>query len=505
VYPDRLQYHGEATLEWPDGRTYRGEWVNGAPHGQGEETLPDGTLYRGEWRLGKRHGRGELALPDGGRFVGDFNDGVREGTGTLTAPDGVYHGDWSADVPHGSGVFESADGGRYDGEWRLGQRSGHGRYQTADGASYEGDWSNDAPHGFGRLTSADGATYEGEWQGGRQDGYGRAEGPPGLIYEGIWANGEKHGFGREERPDGTTYTGGWNAGKRHGQGLEVRPDGSFHDGNWELNRPLGPGQRRAPTGIQISGIWNGDAVSTGLVKLPSGQEYAGPLFAKAARVASPRLVDWLHAAAGRGDPFAQLMLGTMYLDLERPAPDVEEARKWLGRAAEAGIAEAQFRLALTYEDVNPPRVVDLLSRAARQSHALANETLGEYYYGGITVPRNLGRAIAYFQRAVEGGSVTARNNLAWLLATADDPKHRNGERAVGLIRPIALYSGSWQYLDTLAAAWAAAGEFDKAVATARQAIEAAGRQSAGDAVELPAIERRLAGYRDGRAHVEPPP
>jgi TPR repeat protein len=526
VYPDQLTYHGDAHFRWPDGRTYHGGWVNGRPHGRGVETLPDGTIYDGEWQQGRRDGQGELTQADGSRYVGDFVTGVRKGTGTLTSDEGVYRGDWSADVPHGQGVFDARDGSRYDGEWQLGQRFGYGRYATPDGASYQGDWAYDQPHGFGRLEGPDDATYQGAWQRGRRQGYGRAHGPPGLVYEGTWVNDKKHGFGREERPDGSSYVGDWQAGKRHGQGLEVRPEGSFHDGTWELNQALGPGQRRAATGIEISGVWNGDSVSRGLLHLPGGLEYAGPLFSRGASAASPRLIDWLHAAAGRGDPFAQLMLGTLYLDQEEPPPDLNRARKWLGQAAHAGIAEAQFRLALTYEDVNPPRVVDLLSQAARQAHPLANETLGEYYYGGITVPRNLDRAIAYFQHAVDAGSVTARNNLAWLLATAGQAKHRDGERAVELIGPVALYSGAWQYLDTLAAAWAAAGEFDKAVATARQAIEAAARQSAelaagrmGDLrledsqpediqledTQLEDMERRLAGYRNRKAYVEPGP
>ncbi|HEX7035117.1 MAG TPA: hypothetical protein VF210_05055 [Pseudomonadales bacterium] len=502
VRPEALTYTGEGAIVWPDGRTYRGDWVNGRPHGEGEETQPDGTAYRGGWKDGNRHGHGEIVFADGDRYVGEFAGGVREGRGTLESHEGVYRGDWSDDLPSGHGVFEARDGARYEGEWLGGQRFGYGRYRTADGGSYEGEWAHDQPHGFGTLQDPDGASHHGAWQAGRPHGYGRAEGPPGLVYEGTWVDGVRDGFGRETRPDGTRYEGYWRAGQRDGQGLEMRPDGSFHDGQWELDRPLGPGLRRAATGIEISGNWNGDVVSTGLVKLPSGAEYAGPLF-RGPRAMAPRLLEWLHRVGGIGDPYAALMLGTAYLDFDEPAPDPERARHWLERSAAAGIAEAQFRLALIWENVHPPRVVELLAEAARQGHALANATLGEYYYGGITVPRNLARAIGYFQRAVDAGSITARNNLAWLLATADDPAHRDGTRAVSLIRPIALYEGAWQYLDTLAAAWAASGAFDKAVDTAERAIEAARREpAAAESGELEAMQRRLAGYRSGVAHVE---
>jgi Flp pilus assembly protein TadD len=111
----------------------------------------------------------------------------------------------------------------------------------------------------------------------------------------------------------------------------------------------------------------------------------------------------------------------------------------------------------------------------------------------------------YYERAVAHGSVTARNNLAWLLATASEPALRDGNRAVTLIRPIALYSGAWQYLDTLAAAWAAAGDYQQAADTVQRAIGLADREGgelAGDVLEM---AERLSGYREGRAYVEPAP
>ncbi|MEQ8859431.1 MAG: hypothetical protein RIC56_12360 [Pseudomonadales bacterium] len=506
VLPDELDYTGRARLEWPDGRVYDGDWVDGRPHGLGVEQTPDGSRYRGAWRNGHRDGHGILELADGQRYEGAFVAGQREGQGTLTGPDGEYRGQWAADVPDGEGAFEASDGTWYRGQWRDGQRFGEGSYRSIDGSVYEGAWVNDQPYGFGRLERPEGAHYEGEWRQGRQHGYGREEGPPGLVYEGTWAEGERHGYGEEQRPDGSRYVGEWRAGKRHGQGREEHPDGSFHEGMWELNQPLGPGYRRAPSGIEISGLWNNDAVSTGLLVLPSGPEYAGPLFGDANRIASGRLRRWLHTTAGRGDPYAQLLLGTLYLDYQEPAPDVGVARRWLSRAAAVGIAEAQFRLALTYENENPPRVVELLAEAARQDHVGANETLAEYYYGGITVPRSLERARGYYERAVARGSVPARNNLAWLLATANEPELRDGERAVALIRGVALSSGAWQYLDTLAAAWAAAGEFDRAVLVAERAIAIAQRELAGDTLgEVALLERRLDGYRNRHAYVEAAP
>lgn len=481
VLPGQLAYDGQARLRWPDGRVYDGNWVNGQPHGAGTEILPDGSRYEGTWRRGERHGEG-----------------------TSTSPDGEYSGGWAHGRRQGQGTFRGSDGSRYDGHWHQGQRSGYGRFVSPAGATYEGDWARDRLHGFGRLETADGASYEGEWRAGARHGYGRAEEASGLVYEGTWADDRRHGFGRERRPDGSLYVGDWEAGNAHGQGREDRPDGSFHDGSWELNQPLGPGRRRTASGVEISGMWNRDTVSTGLLALPTGPEFAGPLFSDRNRTASARLQTWLESVAARGDPYAQLLLGTLYLDFDDPEPDQTTARRWLRPAADAGIAEAQYRLALTHQGVNPPRMVERLAQAAQQQHPEANHVLGGLYHDGNTVPRSLQRAVHYYERAVAAGSVAARNDLAWLLATTEAPRLRDGHRAVELIRPIALYSGAWQYLDTLAAAWAAAGRFDEAAAAARQAIETVNREFGDDAMKILApLRQRLAAYEAGQDHLEP--
>ncbi len=96
----------------------------------------------------------------------------------------------------------------------------------------------------------------------------------------------------------------------------------------------------------------------------------------------------------------------------------------------------------------------------------------------------------------------AANNLAWVLATAADERLRNPTEAVRLAEQACNLEG-WDNpgdLDTLAAAYAAAGRFEEAIRTASRAIElASGRGQAEAAAE---IERRLAEYRAGRPFVD---
>lgn len=471
VYPRELAYSGEARYEWPNGRSYQGGWQDGLPHGPGSETLPNGDHYHGMWLKGTRHGHGELTRADGSHYLGDFEAGVRHGVGVERSEAGFYEGNWLRDLPNGKGAYHSSDGARYDGEWFNGKRQGVGAYTDPEHNHYDGDWFDDNPHGFGTMTSPDDSSYEGEWDAGNRVGYGRLVDASGLVYEGTWVAGKRHGFGRESRPDGSGYQGEWLNGKSHGQGKETHADGSYHDGQWVNNVVLGPGTRHNPTGIEISGIWNGDNVSTGLLTLPTGHQYAGLLFKHRNTEVSASLIDWLIGMARLGDPYAQLLIGTVYSDFAKPPRNQERARGYFNKAAQSGLAEAQFRLAGIEIKNNVSHAIEMLANAANQNHPRANNLLGEYYRLGTHVPENQVRAIDYYERAMEGGSLAARNNLAWLLATCTDAEVRDGARAVALIRPIALLYGNWQHLDTLAAAYAEQGHFADAVKAQREALD----------------------------------
>jgi hypothetical protein len=80
--------------------------------------------------------------------------------------------------------------------------------------------------------------------------------------------------------------------------------------------------------------------------------------------------------------------------------------------------------------------------------------------------------------AREPDSLEALNNLAWILATCPDDGVRNGPEAVKLAER-ACEQAKFQkaiYLGTLAAAYAEAGRFDEAVATAQEAEVLAAKQ-----------------------------
>lgn len=94
------------------------------------------------------------------------------------------------------------------------------------------------------------------------------------------------------------------------------------------------------------------------------------------------------------------------------------------------------------------------------------------------------------------------NNLAWLLAIAADDEIRQPQEALRLATRAAELTNSQQpgILDTLAAARAAAGDFDQAVAIAEKAIELA--QAGGNFEQAARIRGRLQLYQEQKPYID---
>jgi len=90
------------------------------------------------------------------------------------------------------------------------------------------------------------------------------------------------------------------------------------------------------------------------------------------------------------------------------------------------------------------------------------------------------------------------NNLAWTLSTMDKPDARHAAKALSLAeRANTLTGGSHVHvLDTLSAAYAQNGQFDKALSTARRALKQA--RDEGQAEQVAAFEQRLVLFERGK-------
>jgi Flp pilus assembly protein TadD len=97
----------------------------------------------------------------------------------------------------------------------------------------------------------------------------------------------------------------------------------------------------------------------------------------------------------------------------------------------------------------------------------------------------------------------ALNNLAWLLATAPDAALRDGKEAVRLAEEVCRLTDykDPRMLGTLSAAYAEAGQFDKAISTAQKALDLS--NAARNPQFASVISYLLNLFREGKAYHEP--
>jgi tetratricopeptide (TPR) repeat protein len=188
-------------------------------------------------------------------------------------------------------------------------------------------------------------------------------------------------------------------------------------------------------------------------------------------------------AAQAGDP--ELAIAS-YESALKTKPWLAAAELGLGTelAGQQRFAEAETHLARAAE-------LDPASPAARFNLALVLLARGE-------TPRGVAQLRATLR--LRPGWPPATNRLAWVLATSPNPEVRRPEEAVQLAEALVDESRTADTLDTLAAAYAAAGKLPEALRTVDAAIAAA--REAGEADVAEALETRRAQYRRGEPWVE---
>jgi len=193
-------------------------------------------------------------------------------------------------------------------------------------------------------------------------------------------------------------------------------------------------------------------------------------------------VRWYRKAAEQGNAHAQWVLGLCYASGQGLAKDQVEAGNWYRKAAEQGDAEAQWRLGLCYasgqgvarDDVEAVR---WYRKAAEQNLAAAQVSLWEFYAKGHGAAKDEVEGAKWFQKAAESKDANDLNALAWVLATRENSAIRDGSKAV-VFAERAVFAAEMfpkkyekhAFLDTLAVAYAEAGQFEKAVSTEQEAI-----------------------------------
>ncbi len=161
-----------ASITYPSGSVFTGEFRNYRPYGQGTKIYSNGAKYVGQWKHGgRKHGYGTYTYVNGDKYVGEWNRGeITQGTQTWGV-NSEFHGDkyvgqFKEDKYHGQGTYTSSDGAKYIGEWKFGTGDGQGTMIFPDGEKYVGGFQNNKFHGQGTYTYADGRTDSGKWENG---------------------------------------------------------------------------------------------------------------------------------------------------------------------------------------------------------------------------------------------------------------------------------------------------------------------------------------------------
>ena len=116
----------------------------------------------------------------------------------------------------------------------------------------------------------------------------------------------------------------------------------------------------------------------------------------------------------------------------------------------------------------------------------------------------INEALAAYEKAcqLEPENDFPLNNLAWYLATYDDDRVRNPAKALVLAKRADELTKHKNpgVMDTLAAAYAANGDFDKAVEITSQAMNLCGSAEAEPLRKE--LESRLVLYENGKAYID---
>jgi TPR repeat protein len=250
--------------------------------------------------------------------------------------------------------------------------------------------------------------------------------------------------------------------------------------------------------------------------------------------------EWLVAAVRQQQPLAMFLLGQIYGTGDGVERDTELSGRLLQRAAEFSYRPAMSGAAMWLLH-RPGASADgfekgmyLLEKAARQQDATAAYLLGQEYLRGLRVRRDLAVGADWIGRAAEANhhegalwraelyekglgvaqdpdrarelraaaltqaSAAEKNVFAWSLAVTEDGALRDAAVAVTVMQSVLESPANRKpaYLDTLAAAYAALGQFDEAVATQLAALEALEEDDRPAAIRR-AMAARLEQYRTG--------
>lgn len=211
-----------------------------------------------------------------------------------------------------------------------------------------------------------------------------------------------------------------------------------------------------------------------------------------------RAAEYLLLAVEQNYDVAMVALGSMYLEGTGVARNEQKGLEMLREGISRGVVTGHYYLGRAYEQGQGVardfgKAMDHYRQAALQGHAASQGALGYLYRKGLGVEKDFIEAVKWYSLAAEQGDVIAANRLGWLLATCPIKDVCDGSLALDYAGIAVRMNRSASNLDTLAAAYARIGEFDRALSVideilAKDTLSEAARRK---------FERRIERYQNG--------
>ena len=243
--------------------------------------------------------------------------------------------------------------------------------------------------------------------------------------------------------------------------------------------------------------------------------------------AVPAGIPLLERAAGLDHIDAILLLAQLHVLGHGVTADYDQSEAYLLRAAEleSGAAKIRYARFLMREDVGKEftgQAFDWLKELSRDIDTCGTEAasprtpcpaaearllLGDMHARGIHVKPSYRRARNWFKSAVKASPDNARivNEVAWWLTVTQIDPLRDERYALNIMERMMNQDDRARrnpaYLDTWAAAYAANGDFGRAVALQEQALREANAQEMTDVIEE--LESHLAAFEAGETITDP--
>lgn len=225
-------------------------------------------------------------------------------------------------------------------------------------------------------------------------------------------------------------------------------------------------------------------------------------------------VPLLQQAADVDHSDAALFLGHLYYGGEQVDKDTEKARSYYTKSAElnnpfARRSYARFLLDRTIEQPSDPRAITWLAELAKEEDSDAMLLLGNLHARGVSVKQNFRKAFAWFKTAVKTSPENAGivNEVAWTLTVSNLDGLKRTRYALKIMETMMNSDKEAQqrpeYLDTWAAAYAANGDFGRAITLQQQAVEAAETGNNDDVLDI--LREHLEAFQNGKSITEQAP